>query len=248
MVEQSMVPQVTNLVAAFLGVMKARVLSCQIRECWPTPPEQVPWQNMEGVQAKVVARLDEDTMCMVSLTAWHMFAFPEELEHWWGDLLSYIPGGEINVGVRMLDLPLVTANVAGQYGGHAHILSHEGQMLVYDLSSNFVEWVPMCGVSANLTVVGLKSACELSNIVPHLCQGDMSQTSKPAKPFLGLQEAEEIIMHSETVDTDSEAWDDEEEQTDWSHCLSHPPEDEGTSGYGAMFSHVPSNHKYDTER
>ena len=87
---------------------------------------------MEGIRAKVVACLDEDATCMLSLTAWDMFTFPEELEHWWEDYLSYIPGEEVNVGARLLGLHLVTTDVTGQYDGNALILIYEGQMAAYD--------------------------------------------------------------------------------------------------------------------
>ena len=128
-------------------------------------------------------------MHAVSLTAWDMFAFPEEPEHWQEDFLSYIRGEEINMGGRMLGLHLVTANAGGQYGDHACILLYEGWMLAYDLSSNLAEWVPMHGVPTTLTVVELKSACNLSNIIPCPHLGGTSQTGEPAGPFGRLQEA-----------------------------------------------------------
>lgn len=110
---QQMVPQVTKLVTAFLTMTKATVLPHRIRECWPTLAENVPWQSTEGIRAKVVAHLAEDATCMLSLTAWDMFTFPKEPEHWQEDYLSYIPSEEVNVGVRMLGLCLVTTDVGG---------------------------------------------------------------------------------------------------------------------------------------
>ena len=182
---QQMVPQVTKLVVALLTMTKATVSPRRIRECWPILAENVPWQSTEGIRAKVVAHLAEDATCMLSLTVWDMFTFPEEPEHWQEDYLSYIPGEEVNVGARMLGLCLITTDAVGQYDGCTHILLYEGQMLAHNLASNLA-WVPMCGVSSALTAVEVKSACDLSSIVPCPHLGDTSQTGESARPFWGL--------------------------------------------------------------
>ena len=227
-----MMPRVTKLMKAFLDVMGAMVSPHTIWECWPSLPENILQQNMEGVHAIRVVCLDEDALCPPSLTAWDMFTFLEDSEHWHEEYLSYCPNNEVNMGARMLGLWLMIQSPKGTYEGCSHILLYEGWMLTYNLASNLSDWVPMCGVPSTLMPAELKSAYDLSNFILHPCPGAMPQSGASAKPLHGprVAEDEEMWLDPTEESYSTEKWDDDE-SADWSHCLS--PSLEGAVGeYG----------------
>ena len=120
-----MTPEVTKLMEAFLTTMGARVSPHRIQECWQSLPEKIPSQNTDVVCAMIVVHLDEDALHPLYLTAWDMFTFPKDSEHWHKEYLSYRPGNEVNMGARMLGLWLMIQSPEGTYEGHAHMLLYE---------------------------------------------------------------------------------------------------------------------------
>ena len=114
----------------------------------------------------------------------------------------------------------------GHYGNSVHVLLYEGHMLVYDLATNLLEWVPMRDVLSSLTSVELRSANDLSNIFP--CPhsgGEPPRTQSPklvcSQPARGKTDSDSWKSPS-----DLEEWD-ESKCSDWSCCPTPPVEEEG---------------------
>ena len=74
-------------------------------QCVRVALEEIQQQNLDGVHTTIVKCLDEIVTCQLSLTAWDMFASPEQdEEHWQEDCLSCYPGKVVNIGTRMLGI------------------------------------------------------------------------------------------------------------------------------------------------
>ena len=62
----------------------------------------------------------------------------------------------------MMGFRLMLQDDKGQYPNSGHILIFEGSMLVYDLQCDIVQWVPVWGTSAALTMMELCMANDLN--------------------------------------------------------------------------------------
>ena len=55
-----------------------------VQQCWPTPCDETPVQDLKGIKEGIVQRLDEVVMQSLSNTVWDRFAFPEmDQKYWW---------------------------------------------------------------------------------------------------------------------------------------------------------------------
>ena len=173
----------------------------------------------------------EDALCLLSLTAWDRFAFPEDQEHWCEDYLSYLPRNELNVGARMPGLWLIIRSSEGQYEGCTCVLLYEGWMLTYDPASNLSEWVPIQGVSSMLMAAEHKPAYDLSNIILCPCLGAKLQSSRSARPLQSAGSREGCGSVVRTNQGHSEEWDNDDKQADWS-CYPSPLLEGAVGEYG----------------
>ena len=73
-------------------------------------------------------------------------------------------------------------NDGGHYSRMAHTLKFEGSMFMYDPQRNIAQWVPVRGVSASLTMVELRSANDLNNMIPSPYEG--TEPVQPPSPTL----------------------------------------------------------------
>ena len=62
-------------------------------------------------------------------------------------------------------------NEDGCYASAAHALKFEGSMFIYDPQRDIAQWVPLRGVSALLTMVELRTANDLNNMIPSPYEG-----------------------------------------------------------------------------
>ena len=78
--------------------------------------------------------------------------------------LGYILGHTVDLGNTLLSLRFHVTKPDGEFVGVARGLLFEGHLLMYDLTHNVAEWVPMHGTVSDLSPVEDSSARELSNI------------------------------------------------------------------------------------
>ena len=103
-----------------------------------------------------------------------------------------------------------------QYTHSSCTLIFEGSMLVYDPQRDIAQWVPVCGMSATLTMPELHAAYDLNNFVP-----SPSSELKPMRP--SLTQIVKCIPGGTESDTNSSAIDsgDEWDKTEGVRALSH---------------------------
>ena len=72
----------------------------------------------------------------------------------------------LDVRACMMGFRLMLQDDKGQYANLGCALIFEGSMLVYDPQCNIAQWVPVWGTSAALTMMELRGANDLNNMVP----------------------------------------------------------------------------------
>ena len=224
---ETMVPEVSNLVKTFMTATGMQIAPHIIRQCWPSPWEETPQQDLGGIHEVVVHKLDEVATRHPSAMAWDRFAFPpEEEKHWQEVVLSHYPGKVLDISTSMAGFKLMLQNEEGCYGNTTCALKFEGHMFIYDPQRDISQWVPVRGTSATLTMSELRAANNLNNMNPFPYDGTgLVQLHQPHSPMLmqGIPVGEESDTDSFDKPLDSgEEWD-KTERGDWLRCPSLPP-------------------------
>ena len=147
------VPKITRVVETFLNATGTWVSLNIIQQCWPARHEDTLVWNLEGMRQGIVSKLDEAAMWCTSNTVWDQFAFPQmDQGYWREEALCYHPGKMLNVGTCMPGFRLMLQDDKGQNPHSGTTLIFEGSMLVYDPQRDIVQWVPIWGTSATLTM------------------------------------------------------------------------------------------------
>ena len=116
---------------------------------------------------------------------------------------------------------LMIQNEDGHYGSTAHMLKFKGSMFIYDPQRDIAQWVPVRGVSASLTMVELRSANDLNNMIPSPYEGTESIRPPSPTPIKGIPAGAESDTDSSKEDDSGEEWD-KKECGNWSRCPSPP--------------------------
>ena len=156
-------------------------------------------------------------MQCTSSIVWDKFAFPQmDQEFIREEVLCYHPRKMLDVGVHMTGFRLMLQDNKGQYPNSGHALIFEGSMLVYDLQHDSVQWVPVRGTSATLTMMELCMANDLNNMVP--LPYNKVELVRPPSPEIvkGIPMGTESDTDSSAIDSGDE-WDKAEVGV-WSCC------------------------------
>ena len=219
---ETMVPQVSSLVETFMAMTGTSVPPHVLWQCWPTLLNEMPVQNVRGIKEDIVCRLDEVVRRHPSTTVWDRFVFPQtDQKYWWEEILSHYPGKVLNIGARMPGFRLMLQNEDGHYRSSAHTLKFEGSMFIYDPQKDIAQWVPVWGVSASLTMVELRSANDLHNMIPS--PYEETEPVWPPSPTLmkGVPAGAKLDTDSLKEEDSGEEWD-KKKRGNWSHCCSLP--------------------------
>ena len=123
----------------------------------------------------------------------------------------------LDIRVHMMGFWLMLQDDEGQYINLGHALIFEGSMLVYDLQHDIAQWVPVWGVSASLTMMELRVANDLSNMVPSP-YSEFEPVRLPAPEIIkGVLAGAESDMDSLGVEDSGDEWD-KTEVGIWSCC------------------------------
>ena len=122
----------------------------------------------------------------------------------------------LDVGLHMMGFRLMIQDDKGQYANSGHALIVEGSKLVYGLQHDITQWVPMQGESAALTMMELRMANDLSNMVPSPNSEVELARPPPPKIIKGIPAGAESDTSSSVVDSGDE-WDKTEVRV-WSCC------------------------------
>ena len=220
-VGKTMVLEGSNLVKTFMTATGMWITLHIIRQCWPTPREETPQQNLDGIWEVIVNKVDEVVTRNPSSMAWDRFAFlPTKEKHWQEEVQLHYPGKTLNVGTCMPGFQLMLQNEEGYYGIATHALKFEGHMIIYDPQRDISQWVPVRGTSATLTMSEIRVA---NNMNPFPYDGTgLVQPHQLHSPMLvqGIPVGEESDRDSFDKPPDSgEEWDKTKRGT-WLYCSS----------------------------
>ena len=147
--------------------------------------------------------MDELAICVPSLDAWDQFiwppaaAVPRALTE--AEPYGYCCGQAIVLGPVMPAAQLRVTDKVGTYLCAAWALVFEGSVLAYNPTRDEAEWVPVCGLTNDLTWAKERSAVALANYMPCVSQeaaqitrlGACRLVSWPADSSMSEEEEEE---------------------------------------------------------
>ena len=153
----------------------------------------------------------------MSSIAWDKFAFPQmDQEFWREEVLCYHPGKMLDVRAHMTGFRLMLQDDKGQYPNSSHALIFEGSMLIYDPQHDSVQWVPVWGMSATLTMKELCMANDLNNMVPSP-YSEVEPVRPPSPEIVkGIPAGAKSDTDRSVIDSGDE-WDKAEVRV-WSRC------------------------------
>ena len=93
-----------------------------------------------------------------------MVAIPWALTE--AELYGYCHGQAVDLGPVMLAAQFQVTDEGGVYLCIVRALVFEGSVLAYNPAKNKAEWVPVCGLTDDLTWTEERSAVALANYVP----------------------------------------------------------------------------------
>ena len=201
------VPKISRVVEVFLQATGTRVPLDIIRQCWPTHHTEMLMQNLDGIRQNIVYKLDEVATRCTSPITWDPFAFPVTDDMCWREeVLCYRPGKTLDVGACMPGFKLMFQDDKGEYPYLGHTLAFEGSMLVYDPQRDIVQWVPIRGTSSTLTMLELRTANDLNNMVPSPLSELSAARPPPTKIVKCIPVGAESDTNSSVIDSGDE-WD-----------------------------------------
>ena len=130
-----------------------------IKLCWEPPPRALYRQRESGPTTHVITFLDELEVWVPSLNAWDQLvwlptaAVPQALTE--AELYGYCCGQVVDLSPVMLVAQFWVTEEGGAYLCIVRALVFEGSVLAYNPAMYKAEWVPVCGLTNDLTWVKL---------------------------------------------------------------------------------------------
>ena len=143
-----------------------------IKLCWEPTPKAIYCKRKDGPIAHIITFLDELVVQVPSLAAWDQLvwpptaAIPRALTE--AELYGYCCGQAVDLGPVMPAAQFQVTDEGGAYLCVARALVFEGSVLAYNPAKNKAEWVPVCGLTNDLTWAEESSAVALANYVLHI--------------------------------------------------------------------------------
>ena len=204
--------RVSSLVHAFWEETGINLGVACVKLCWELPPRGIFHKRERGPVAYAITFVDELAIWVPSLDAWDQFiwplavAMPQALTE--AEQYGYCCGQVVDLGPVMAVAQLRVTDKAGTYLRVARALVFKGSILAYNPARDKAEWVPMCGLTNDLTWDEERSAMALANYVPHVSQevawiarlGARQLVSWPADSSMSEEEEHEEEEELEEVD------------------------------------------------
>ena len=141
-----------------------------IKLCWEPPPWALYCQRENGPTTHIITLLDELAVRVPSLDAWDqlvwlpMVAVPWVLTE--AELYGYCCGQAVDLSPMMPAAQFQVTDEGEAYLCIVRALVFEGSVLAYNPATNEAEWVPVHGLTNDLTWAKERSAMALGNYVP----------------------------------------------------------------------------------
>ena len=145
------------------------IVAC-VKLCWEPTPRAIYHKREEGPVAHVITFLDELAVRVPSLDTWDQLvwpstvAVPQALTE--AELCGYCHGHAVDLGPVMPVAQFRVMDEAGTYLCIARALVFEGSILAYNPAKDKAEWVPVRGLTNDLTWAEERSTVALENYVP----------------------------------------------------------------------------------
>ena len=162
--------KVSLLVHAFWEETGVDLTTACIKLCWEPAPRARYCKRENGPTAHVITLLDELAVWVPTLDAWDQLvwpstaAVPQALTE--AELYGYCHGQVVDLGPVMLMTEFQVAEEGGAYLCVVRGLVFEGSVLAYNPAMNKVEWIPLHGLTNDLTWAKERSTVALANCVP----------------------------------------------------------------------------------
>ena len=199
--------KVSPLVRAFWEETGVDLTMACVKLCWEPTPRAIFHKMEEGPVAHIITFLDELAVWVPSLDTWEQLvwlptaAIPHALTE--AKLYGYCCDQVVDLGTVILVAQFRVTDEAGTYLCIARALVFGGSILAYNPAKNQAEWVPVHGLTNNLTWAEERSAIALANYVPHI-PDEVAEIAR-----LGAHQLVSWPNDSSTSEEEEDAWDPE---------------------------------------
>ena len=186
-----------------------------VKLCWELPPRSIFQKRERGPVAYAITFVDELAIWVPSLDAWDQFiwplaaAMPQALME--AEQYGYHRGQAIDLRPVMLAMQFRVMDEVGTYLCVAWALVFKGSILAYNPTRDEVEWVPVRGLTNNLTWAEERSAMVLANYVPCISQ-DAAQIARLGAHQLMSWPTDSSMSEEEDEEQEEEGQEEGEEQ------------------------------------
>ena len=133
-----------------------------IKLCWEPTPRALYRKRENGPTVHAITFLDELAVWVPSLDVWNQLVWPPMAAILWAlteaELYGYCCSQVVDLGPMMLAAQFWVTDKGGAYLCIARALVFEGSVLAYNPAKNEAEWVPVHGLTSDLTWVEERSA------------------------------------------------------------------------------------------
>ena len=171
-VRETLEVKVSPLVHAFWEETGTDLTVACVKLCWEPTPRGIFCKREEGPVAHVITFMDELAIRVPSLDAWDQFVWLPAAVMLWAlmeaEPYGYCHGQAVDLRPVMPVAQFRVTDKVGTYLCVARALAFKGSVLVYNPTKNKVDWVPVRGLTNNLTWAKERSMVALANYVPHI--------------------------------------------------------------------------------
>ena len=195
-----------------------------IKLCWEPAPRAIYCKRENGPTAHVITFLDELAVWVPTLDTWDQLVWLPAAAVLWAlteaELYGYCHGQVVDLGPVMPAIQYQVAEEGGAYLCVARGLVFEGSVLAYNPAMNEAEWIPVHGLTNDLTWAEERSAVALANYVPHAL-AEVAQIAKLGACLIvscpdSSSSEEDKVPHPESQTTDTELeWEESEDGARW---------------------------------
>ena len=158
------------LVPAFWHETDVDLTMASVKLCWEPTPRALYHQRDNGPTTHIISYLKELAVCVPTLEAWDQMVWPTTAAIWGrlteAESYGYFRGQVVDLGPMMLVAQFQVMEEGGTYLCTMRALVFKGSILAYNPTLNEAEWVPVCGLSNDLSWAEERSAVALANYVP----------------------------------------------------------------------------------
>ena len=171
-VRETLEVKVSLMMCTFWQETSSDLTVACIKLCWEPTPRALYRNRENGPTAHIITFLDELAVWVPSLDAWDQLvwppavAVPQALTE--AELYGYCCSQAVDLSPMMPAAQFWVTDKGGAYLCIVRALVFEGSVLAYNPAKNEAEWVPVHGLTNDLTWAEERSTVALANYVLHI--------------------------------------------------------------------------------